>query len=416
MKYTSAFVRRLEAREGRPWQGVLKYKGEDGRQRQATKVFNRSRVKTRAAARKALDAWRAEMEQRAASELPSTTTCVPEYVEAYIRVLGETQAVEQSTVAGYMSTLNHIRRGFAGVALSDLTAAQAQAWEQSLTSSGLGSSTVGKAHRLLKQVCKHAVAVGDLARNPLDAVKPPKRKAPDPNSLDAAGRARLLSMLDAGEPSPLVTGAYLALFTGMREGEACGLRWRDVDLDGRTLWVSAAIGRTRGGTYVKEPKNGGSRRDVPIPEPLARALSRRRAAMMADWLAAGVAEGEASKRAFGELFVLGRIDGRYQDPQALGRDWAALARAHGLYGDKGRRVTFHDLRHTFATTAIAEHVDVKTVSSILGHANAAMTLNIYASADPDAKRRAAATIGEAMARPAPVAEVVEFRREGTTGA
>jgi integrase len=67
-----------------------------------------------------------------------------------------------------------------------------------------------------------------------------------------------------------------------------------------------------------------------------------------------------------------------------------------LIGTEGKRCTFHDLRHTFATAAIAAGVDVKTVSSILGHANAAMTLNVYASADPDAKRRAAAVIDKAI--------------------
>jgi len=81
-----------------------------------------------------------------------------------------------------------------------------------------------------------------------------------------------------------------------------------------------------------------------------------------------------------------------------------------LVGTQGRVPTFHDLRHTFATAAIAEGVDVKTVSSILGHTNAAMTLNVYASADPAAKRAAAETIGEVMGRrPEKTGEVVRFR-------
>jgi len=81
-----------------------------------------------------------------------------------------------------------------------------------------------------------------------------------------------------------------------------------------------------------------------------------------------------------------------------------------LVGTQGRVPTFHDLRHTFATAAIAEGVDVKTVSSILGHTNAAMTLNVYASADPAAKRAAAKTIGEIMGRrPEKTGEVVRFR-------
>ena len=116
----------------------------------------------------------------------------------------------------------------------------------------------------------------------------------------------------------------------------------------------------------------------------------------------------------GDMYVIGNIGGGFHDTVYLGKQWTALARSYGLRGVTGETVTFHDLRHTFATTAVAQGVDVKTVSSILGHANAAMTLNVYASADPDAKRRAADTVAEAMAAPVRMAEVIEFPT-GTEG-
>lgn len=73
-----------------------------------------------------------------------------------------------------------------------------------------------------------------------------------------------------------------------------------------------------------------------------------------------------------------------------------------MIGTEGRICTFHDLRHTFATAAIAAGVDVKTVSSILGHANAAMMLNVYASADHDAVASAMERMAGIMGvRPAP---------------
>jgi integrase len=109
----------------------------------------------------------------------------------------------------------------------------------------------------------------------------------------------------------------------------------------------------------------------------------------------------------GQLYVTGRVDGSYQTPDMLSHEWHALSKAFGVRGTEGRIPTFHDLRHTFATCAIAEGVDVKTVSSILGHANAAMTLNVYASADPNAKRRAATTINAAMRRTPATMEKLE---------
>lgn len=64
-----------------------------------------------------------------------------------------------------------------------------------------------------------------------------------------------------------------------------------------------------------------------------------------------------------------------------------MSESFGLIGTQGRSVTFHDLRHSFATRAVAAAADIKAVSSVLGHTNAAMTLNVYADADPASKRR-----------------------------
>ena len=96
-----------------------------------------------------------------------------------------------------------------------------------------------------------------------------------------------------------------------------------------------------------------------------------------------------------QLYVIGGIDGSFMPPHYISRKWRSLADALELVGTEGKRPTFHDLRHTYATTAIAHGIDVKTVSSAMGHSNAAMTLNTYATADPDAKRRAADALARA---------------------
>jgi integrase len=139
---------------------------------------------------------------------------------------------------------------------------------------------------------------------------------------------------------------------------------------------------------------------VPVPADLANILIGWQKTQRTRAVAAGVTFP-------GTLYVTGRIDGSYQSPEVVSHEWHALSKALGVRGTEGRIATFHDLRHTFATCAIAEGVDVKTVSSILGHANAAMTLNVYASADPDAKRRAAKTINAAMRRRPATVEKLE---------
>lgn len=64
-------------------------------------------------------------------------------------------------------------------------------------------------------------------------------------------------------------------------------------------------------------------------------------------------------REFGELYVCGTVDGRYYDPTLLSHAWKGLAESFDLIGTQGRRITFHDLKHSFATRAIAEGADVK---------------------------------------------------------
>ncbi len=433
-KYTQAFVReitsKVKARNGRTktvhkaWKGVLKYKvdnpdfverpedGEDTRTpsqkrrqiwKQVAQTFDPDAVKTKSDALQALEEWRRQLER---CELPSTNSTVGEYVSAFIDDLEASGSVERRTVSDYRGIAKRITSGFEGVALRDLTPTMVQKWENSLTASGLASSTVIKYHRLLSEACKHAVNVDVLIKNPCNAVKTPKRKAPSPNSLTAEGYARLAATFDNMEPSPLVTAATIALHTGMRQGEVCGLRWRCYDPAARTIKVEESIG-VASGTYSKVPKTKSSQRTVPVSPQLAALLERRRSTMVLELQECGVT---LKDEEFGRLYVVGSIDGRYRDPLRVCKEWAALSDSFGLIGTQGRKVTFHDLRHSFATRAIAAGADVKSVAAVLGHANAAITLNVYADADPESKRRASDLVSNAIAAQGevePYAELVE---------
>ncbi len=406
-RYGSGFVRRLEDRNGKPWQAVLKYSvpnpdhveapatGPDDRTprqrktvvfKQKTKVFDPQAVRTKTQAVRAMEAWRAEMERSARSEgLPGPNTPVGQYVSAFVDDLEASGNVERVTISGYRTTAAKITEAFPSVKLSVLTRTMIQKWENGLTESGLAPATVIKYHRLLSEVCEHAVSGDDLIKNPCKGVKLPKRDAPSPNSLTAEGYMRLDRTLSMMEPSPVVIAATIALHTGMRQGEICGLRWRCYDRDRGVITVEEAIGKAKGGTYAKTPKTKQSRREVPVSPRLAEALELRRAEMVRELEEAGI---DADPEDFGALYVIGYPDGRYHSPTLIGRGWRALSGAFGLTGTQGRHITFHDLRHSWATRAIAAGADVKAVSAVLGHANAAITLNVYADADPESKRRA----------------------------
>lgn len=411
MKYSSVCVQR----EGKTWRARAKYKDTSGRWRAKTKTLAGVSGKraAEAAAREWFDALNAAQDEDGTETVPVVQS-VGDYLAAYVD--GCSVYAEPSTVNSYRYILRRQVEPYPlnGIALDALGPSDVRVWLAALADD-YGAATISKAFVLVRSAMRQAVNDGRLGRNPTDGVKPPKRKRPEPNALRDEDRRRVASALASAAQTPDMVGATIALYTGMREGEICALRWRNVDLRAGTLDVREAVGKDGGRWYLKEPKTGGSRRTVAFPEPVARSLRARRSRMIEEAMAAGVPFSS-------DMFVLGRIDSdevtgdyKFMQPHALWERWRAFSDLLGLVGTQGRRVTFHDLRHTYATAAIAAGVDVKTVSSQLGHANAAMTLNTYADADPDAKRRGADAVAEAMAGGTAQADVLTFRPTGTEG-
>ena len=338
--------------------------------------------------RKQEEAQRKEQAEREAIESAKPKNkSVPEYVSSYIETLEASGSIERHTARDYRTIAKRIESAFVGVKMCDLTTAQVQAWENGMVSDGLAPSTVIKHHRVISAVFKHAVAVRDIDWNPCDAVRPPKKGKPSPNSLTIEGYARLAATLTALEPTQVVTAAAIALFTGAREGEVCGMTWADYDAKARTLRVSRAIGKDGGKVYVKGAKNDSSQnRTMPVNDPLASMLDRRREYMVAELQEQGIT---LNDNEFGQLYIVGYWDGRFLSPLWLCKAWREFSAAFGLVGTQGRAVTYHDLRHSFASVTIASGADVRAVAAVLGHANPSVTLGTYADALPSAKRAVA---------------------------
>ena len=415
-RFTASYVQKRKDSDA--FRGFVDYYDDDGKRHKKSRTL---KAKTKRAAEREAEDWLRELEQLelASDDLPevirATNTYVPDYVESFIDIWEKSKSIEPSTVKSYRSTAKYIRygypktgvKGFAKVKVKDLKKKQVEEWSAGLTASGLTYSPVKKALGLLKQVMTQAVYNEVLLRNPCDGVKPPKKskKKEGVNALTSKGYSDTLSFLAALNQTPVTVGAQIALFTAMREGEICALKWKDVDLDDKTLWVRAAIGRTGGGTYEKKPKTN-QVRDIPIPNSLV--------AILKEWLKAQQAEFRELGRTVGASdYVIGDVQG-YFSPDSLSKGWKAIAGAIGIKGTEGRLPSFHDLRHTWATRFLAEGGDVKTAASILGHANAAMTLNVYASADPAAKRLSAIMMDKAGGQHATDNNILELLT-GTEG-
>ena len=354
---------------------------------QVSKMYDGKPI-TEAKAREAAKEW---LENENAKLSEGATVTVSEYIDQFLTKWERN--VEASTMKDYRNVSKRLKREFADVALRDLTGKRINAWIDKMHHQGLSQATQRKAWNLLRLVCKQAVKADDLDANPCDKANAPKAPKPNPNPLTEKSRSKLFELLEGMELMPLATAIHMGIYMGLREGAICGLQWKRVDFKTAKADICQSIGRGEGkdSTYIKRTKNDNSIRVLPIPAPLLEVLEARKAKMRDDLEHAGV---NLDDEGFGELFVIGSIDGRYQNPNVLSRQWHNLALTFDLVGTKGKLCVFHDLRHTFATVAAANHIDVMSAASYLGH-DATVFLHVYADADEQAKRAAADVMANA---------------------
>ena len=259
----------------------------------------------------------------------------------------------------------------------------------------MAHATLVKIRNVLHRALKEAVAWQRIAVNPATAVSVPN------GAPETGAKARSLSeeecaaLLAAAEGDRLYLPVVLTLATGLRRGELLGLRWCDLDLDAATLRVEHSLEEAGGALNLKEPKTRSGRRTVPLPATAVRALRRHRAEQDGRRLAGGPGYDDRN-------LVFCSPDGSPWRPSAFSVAFRRLVTKGGL--DHAR---FHDLRHTHATMLLRAGVAPKVVSDRLGHANIAITLDIYSHVLPDMQNEAAermdGDLQRALAATAPAA-------------
>lgn len=344
---------------------------------------------------------------------------VYEYVDAFvssrkIRNTSNPAGIARSTYDGYRYAIRSMDEGFGNTKIRDLKPARILAWQKSLEHQGKAGATINRAYWCLKNACEYAVQNGDMDAEqfalcfPRKRVDAPKSANPDPNPLDDSSLELLNLLIDRanaqGDPSAFMVCVELALLTGMRQSEVCGLRWRDVDLEGSgqyptgSIHVCNMLSRSGSGFVEKEPKTKAGNRFIPLNADLRSLLLARRDQQAREMTDAGVDLAGTGGWPPLDHYVCGNPNGGFFNPTVLSRSWRSFAQGNDLRGIKGRRAVFHDLRHTFATRAIHEGVDVEVVSTILGHAKVSITVDIYADAMPDAKTRGMEAMNGVMRR------------------
>jgi integrase len=359
-------------RERSPGSFELRYKT-------AGRVVTRTIRGNKAEAQRALRQMLAERDRGTAARAPAKML-VADWLRLWLDLTAAD--VRPITAERYESAIRlYLAPALGAIKLRDLTPADIQAaflkWATSgrhRGKGGLARSTLGLLRKTLHAALQRAVELEQLARHPMEPLRRrlPNGKAPEAKALDRDATSALLDGL-TGTYRPAVV---LAVGCGLRRGEIVALKWRNVDLDAATVTISESTVPLRGGTHTGETKSGRTR-TIAVPAFVVVELRQHRLVMTERLLAVGA-------RLSGDHTVVAYEDGRSINPVVL----TAWCRRH--FGK------LHQLRHSHASHLLGAGVNIKAVSSRLGHASAALTLSTYAHLLPGADQDAAQRIDDLL--------------------
>ena len=290
--------------------------------------------------------------------------------------------VRPGTLRGYRTLIEqYVKPQLGGKQISLITTQDVQRMYRRLKKEGrviehpekgtqLADSTVRGIHSMFHLAMQDAVQAHIIAKNPTEGTTVPKQ---------SGGTKQVLNDRELDAFLAVIEGDviwhdffYTEITTGLRRGEICGLMWQDFDERNSTLKVCRTLHSKKLGVFsLGDTKTGTGTRTIVLPQSTVGLLRRRREKAISQWI--------FPNPVMPELPV---------SPGSAYTHLKTLLKRAGLPS-----IRFHDLRHTFATHALASGVDAKTLSGILGHTNASFTLDTYTHVTPDMQQEASHIVG-----------------------
>lgn len=319
-----------------------------------------------------------------APEVPKTDLSLGNWLDHWYQDYKKANLRPNTQMSYERRIYQHIIPALGSIQLDKLTTGDIQQFYTGLKQSGrllrrelygegLSDQTVRGIHTTLHAALDKAVEEKLIFRNPADSCKLPPVKSREMKVLAPDEIQRLL--IQARED-----GCYelllLELSTGLRRGEILALQWDDLNLRTGTLRVERQVHRVRGELVVSPPKTKAGNRTVLLPAPVLKVLKAYQKTVHSRW-----------------MFPSPVKDDSPLDPAAVRkRLQTVLERA------ECKRLRFHDLRHTFATASLEHGMDIKTLSTIIGHVSSTTTLNTYTHVTDAMRQNAADKIDRGIGR------------------
>ena len=286
------------------------------------------------------------------------------------------------TYRGYIE--NHIKPNIGSIPLNKLTSLELQKLYKKLLGNGrverieskkqpkgLSAKTVRNINQIICSALNLAIEQRLILTNPADACALPKLEHREMKTLPVE---QLTSFLREAKESGVFEMYYIELATGLRRGELLGLKWSDIDLEHGSLRVQRQIARIDGEIVEAPLKTKNAYRTLPLSADAIDVLKTQK------------------KKCGNSQYVFPSPTGGPISPDSVLHMLHRVLKRAGL-----PIVRFHDLRHTFATLALQNGVDIKTVSGMLGHFSAGFTLDTYAHVTTATQKEAANTMEKVLA-------------------
>lgn len=344
----------------------------------------RQGFKTKREAETALAAAQQSVEQ--GSVVSKSTMKLGEFLDEWLA--SQQGRLKASTHHSYVITSKRIRSGLGHVQVQALAPLQIESFYSDLLDhgradgTGLSPKTVRNTHTVLRKALSDAQRLGLVHRNAADAARGPSVERPE---FTVWSSEELQQFFAAAESNRLSAAFVMLATTGLRRGEVLGVRWRDLDLDARTLSVVQTVTNVDGQLVFGKPKTSRSVRQISIDERTASLMRQHRRAQREDQLAIG-----PDWCNDGDLAFTDETGGPIR-PEWFSKEFGRLVAASGV-----PRIRLHDVRHTYATIALKTGIPAKVVSEHLGHSTIAITLDLYSHVTPGIDREATDKISAAM--------------------